>query len=110
MALGMRNGRPFRFNRLIQVSALACLLLYASSEPSVGETDSQNTHSAAEFIFSGRSVTGAQNPRAFLNLNDRISVGEINERFSDYKVSIGQCEFPFCLIVEGAKSLSGNLL
>ena len=73
--------------------------------PSYAASQSPNIQpvGTSEFIFSGRSVTSASNPRAYLNLDHQISIGEINERFSNYKVSIGQCEWPFCLIVESPK-------
>ena len=87
-------------------TALSLVLPAVLPWPAEAQSPDTQHSNTSEFIFSGRSVTSSRYPRAYLTLDHSISVGELSQRFSDYEVNIGQCEWPLCLDIQ---SPSGSL-
>ena len=80
--------------------SLLCAFLFTPTEGRPQEP-MQSGPQAIEFIFYGDKVRGIGHPHAWVEVGEKISMAELNERFSTYQLTLTDKCGGFCVVVKG---------
>jgi hypothetical protein len=85
--------------RTIACGVLCAPLFMATEARPQGTTQSGSQE--IEFIFYGDKVRGIGHPHAWVGVGEKISMAELNERFSAYQLTLTDKCGGFCVVVKG---------
>ena len=80
--------------------SVLCALLFMATESRPQEAK-QSGSQEIEFIFYGDKVRGIGHPHAWVEVGEKISMAELNERFSTYQLTLTDKCGGFCVVVKG---------
>jgi hypothetical protein len=80
--------------------SILCTLLFMPTEGRP-QGATQSGPQELEFIFYGDKVRGIGHPHAWVQVGEKISMAELNERFSAYQLTLTDKCGGFCVVVKG---------
>jgi len=81
-------------------SSSLCALLFMTTEGWPQDAKPSGLQEI-EFIFYGDKVRGIGHPHAWVEVGEKISMAELNERFSAYQLTLTDKCGGFCIVVKG---------